>query len=141
MSSDRDVKKALRWDAGLRSSEPKIRAHGPEYSMSYACLSCKTAHKRHVDGSPLDYPRKMECPICKSETFNLGRHFKAPKKSDKAQWIKVEFLIKHGFQFQKIRLEKNGYESVPYPKTLDEAKEFVVKYKKWALRSALQQGQ
>ena len=129
MSSDRDTKKALRWDAGLRTTKPKIKTSGGVYSMSYACLSCKTAHKRHVEGSPLDYPMKMDCPICKGVTYNLGRHFKAPKKSDDAQWKKVAFLIEHGFLFQKIRVSPNSYESVPYPKTLDEAKKFVVKYK------------
>lgn len=137
MNSDRDTKKALRWDAGLRTIEPKVKVLGPEYSMSYACLSCKTAHKRHVEGRPSEYPLKMECPICKGTTFNLGRHFKAPKKADNAQWKKVAFLIEHGFLFQKIRLDPNSYESVPYPKTLVEAKEFVIKYKDWAVINAL----
>lgn len=137
MNLDRDTKKALRRDAGMRTSEPKSKVLGPEYSMSYACLTCKTAHKRHVEGSPADYPIKMECPICEDNTFNVGRHFKAPKKSDNAQWKKVAFLIEHGFLFQKIRLDPNSYESVPYPKTLAEAKEFVVKYKDWALTNAM----
>ena len=67
---------------------------------------------------------------------DLGRHFKAPKKSDTEQWKKVAFLIDHGFFFQKIRPDSNGNESVPYPKTLDEAKEFVVKYNKWSAKNA-----
>ena len=121
----------------MRASNPKVKVSGPDYSMSYACLSCKTAHKRHVDGNPSEYPLKMECPICKATTFNLGRHFKAPKKSDNAQWRKVAFLIEHGFLFQKIRPDPNSYESVPYPKTLEEAKEFVIKYQKWAIANAL----
>ena len=137
MSLDRDTKKALRWDAGFRTTEPTVKVSGPEYAMSYACLSCKTAHKRHVEGAPSEYPLKMECPVCKGTTFNLGRHFKAPKKSDDAQWKKVAFLVEHGFLFQKIRPFPNSYESVPYPKTLAEAKEFVVKYKKWAITNAL----
>jgi hypothetical protein len=69
--------------------------------------------------------------------FNVGRHFKAPKKSDNAQWKKVGFLIAHGFLFQKIRPNPNSYESVPYPDTLEEAKEFVVKYKDWALTNEM----
>lgn len=79
----------------------------------------------------------MSCPICNDTMFNVGRHFKAPKKSDNAQWKKVGFLIAHGFLFQKIRPNPNSYESVPYPDTLEEAKEFVVKYKDWAITSAL----
>lgn len=137
MNPDRDTKKALRWDAGLRASNPIDKASGPEYSMSYACLSCKTAHKRHFEDGPSAYPLKMKCPICKGTTYNLGRHFKAPKKSDGAQWEKVAFLIRHGFLFQKIRPDPSSSESVPYPKTLKEAKDFVVKYKEWAINNAL----
>ena len=133
MSFDRDKKKALRWDAEFKSTKPTVKVSGSQYSVSYACLSCKTAHKRHIAGAPSDYPLKMECPICKGTTFNLGRHFKAPKRSDDAQWKKVAFLIEHGFLFQKIRPIPNSYDSVPYPKTLAEAKEFVVKYEKWAI--------
>lgn len=137
MNLDRDTKKALRWDAGLRSSKTNGKILGPEYSMSYACLSCKTAHKRHVEGVPSDYPKKMDCPLCNQATFNVGRNFKAPKKSDKKQWEKVRFLIEHGFLFQKIRPVPNSNESVSYPKTLEEAKEFVIKYKQWAVTNAL----
>jgi hypothetical protein len=38
--------------------------------------------------------------------------------------------------FQKIRPVTESFESVPYPETLTEAKEFVVKYKKWAHKNA-----
>ena len=114
-----------------------MKLSGPEYSISYACLSCRTSNKRHVEGSPSEYPLIMECPICKGTTFNLGRHFKAPKKSDNAQWKKVAFLIEHGFLFQNIRLDPSNHESVPYPKTLAEAKNFVIKYKDWAITNAL----
>lgn len=45
---------------------------------------------------------------------------------------KIKFLAEHGFVFQKIRTDSNSYDSVPYPDTLPEAREFVVKYRKWA---------
>jgi len=137
MSLDKDTKKALRWDAGLRKNKSVKKFDGPEYAMSYACLNCKTAHKRHIDGDPIAYPLIMECPICKEKMYNVGRHFKAPKKSDSAQWKKIRFLIAHGFLFQKIRPNPNSSESIPYPDTLEEAKEFVIKYKKWARIDAL----
>ena len=70
---------------------------------------------------------------CGGVTYNLGRHFKAPKKSDIAQWKKVAYLVHHGFYFQKIRPIKNSYCNVSYPSTLAEAKVFVKKYKKHAL--------
>ncbi|TRY28770.1 hypothetical protein FM019_20480 [Aliiglaciecola sp. M165] len=105
--------------------------------MAFACLHCRTSNMRHFDLAPSEYPLSGECPVCKNKTFNLGRDFKPPKKSNEAQWKKIEFLIEHGFQFQKVRLVPTEMESVAYPKTLTEAKEFVVKYKKWAIKSGI----
>ena len=70
----------------------------------------------------------------RDSSINLGRNFKAPKKSDNSQWAKVKFLVDHGFVFQKIRVNSNQSETVPYPETLSEAKEFVEKYKKYAIK-------
>ena len=36
-------------------------------------------------------------------------------------------------RFQKIRIGSEHHDTVPYPDTLEEAKEFVVKYKHFAL--------
>ena len=76
-------------------------------------------------------PQELPCAECGGPTHNLGRHFKAPRKSDLRQWEKIRFLLAHGFRFQKIRVNSQD-ESVPYPETLDEAKEFVVKYRAYA---------
>jgi hypothetical protein len=76
----------------------------------------------------------MICPNCGGNAYNFGRHFKPPKMDDKKQWDKISFLFDHGFRFQKIRPIKNSYDSVPYPETLKEAEEFVVKYKEFAIR-------
>ena len=62
--------------------------------------------------------------------MNLGRHFKAPKKDDLKQWEKVQLLVNHGFRFHKVYDEDGVH--ICYPETLEEAKEFVVKYKKFA---------
>ena len=137
MVIDRDTKKALRWATGDRVPKPQPPVRGADYAMSYACLTCRTAQKRHVEGHPSDYPLKMECPICKEAMFNLGRHFKAPAKSDFKQWKKVAFLIEHGFLFQKIRPDKDSYESVRYPETLEDAREFVAKYRRWAYKGGV----
>lgn len=135
---DKQSRMQLRRKVGLRDlPKPSVKYQGPEYSMSFVCFKCKTSNMRHFNLPPFDYPKTMECPVCKDTTVNLGRHFKAPKKSDLAQWKKVEFLVKHGFVFQKIRLDPNSFDSVPYPETLAAAKEFVVKYKKWAWEIAL----
>ena len=135
---DKQAQMEIRRQTGSRTlPEPKGKSLGPEYSMSFACFTCRTSNMRYFDAPPNLYPSNSECPVCKSVTFNLGRHFKAPKKSDTAQWKKVEFLVDHGFVFQKIRLDSNSYESVPYPETLSEAKDFVIKYREWAINSAI----
>ena len=103
-----------------------------EYAMSFVCLKCKTSNKRHFNVPPCDYPETMTCPICKEESINLGRNFKAPRKNDLAQWKKIEYLIDHGFYFQKVRPDRSSSDSIPYPRTLAEAKVFVVKYKQYA---------
>ena len=102
------------------------------YNMAFACLECCKSFKREfvlTDGCPKD----LICPDCSGKAYNFGRHFKAPKKSDKKQWAKIRYLFEHGFRFQKIRLNKNSFESVPYPETLSQAKEFVKKYKDHAI--------
>lgn len=140
MSKDKQHKMALRRDAGYRRPrEVKEKIRGPEYAMSFACFECKTAHKRHFDSSPCDYPRSMACPVRNSKMVNLGRHFKAPKKSDEAQWKKVKFLVDHGFVFQHIYelREDGGHYKVEYPKTLSEAHEFIVKYEEQAWHESL----
>ena len=133
---DKQSRMELRKKAGYRElPKPQVKYQGPEYSMSFACCECRTSNMRQFNLAPCDYPETIECPICNGVAVNLGRHFKPPKKSDLAQWKKVKFLIEHGFLFQKIRTIKNSYESVPYPETLAQAKEFVVKYGEYAVQS------
>jgi len=102
------------------------------YAMSYACLECCKSFKRALE-KPVRVPEKMVCPNCAGEAYNFGRHFKPPKSTDKKQWEKIRFLFEHGFRFQKIRTESNSSESVPYPETLKEAEEFVVKYREFSV--------
>jgi len=80
-----------------------------------------------------DIPEELPCPDCGEAAVNLGRHFKAPKKSDARQWAKVQFLVDHGFRFQKIRTGSGHHDTVPYPETLEEARDFVVRYQEHAL--------
>ena len=103
------------------------------YNMSFVCLVCYKSFKRECGRLPSDYPNALPCPDCGGPAHNFGRHFKAPKKTDRKQWRKVRFLFEHGFRFQKIRLTRDAVESVPYPDTLEEAREFVEKYKDQAI--------
>ena len=90
---------------------------------------------RQYNLEPCHYPKSIDCPICDGIAICVGRHFKPPKKSDTSQWKKVEYLIEHGFVFQKIRPVKNGCDSVPYPETLAQAKDFVLKYQGYAVKT------
>lgn len=97
------------------------------YNIAFACLECRKSFKREVDITG-EFVKVLKCPDCSGYSFNLGRYFKAPKKTDIKQWKKVAFLINHGFYFQKIYDKNRGGERVAYPETLQEAKEFVVSY-------------
>ena len=60
----------------------------------------------------------------------LSRKFKAPKRSDTAQWKKVQFLVDHGFRFYSVyEKTERGSSRVAYPRTLEEAREFVKGHK------------
>ena len=107
---------------------------GPEYAMSFACFKCQKSFKRQYDAIPKDYPKELPCPECKGSAINLGRNFKPPKKADNKQWVKVKYLVDHGFMFQKIRTGVHSHDTVPYPSTLKEAKAFVIKYKEYAIK-------
>ena len=102
--------------------------------MAFVCLECCKSFKREYDLLPKDYPVELKCPNCGGTTYNFGRHFKPPKSTDKKQWDKIRFLFENGFRFQKIRIDDSHQHTVPYPKTLTEAKEFIKKYKEYALK-------
>lgn len=101
------------------------------YNMAFACLDCRKSFKRGFDLSDGN-PKVLTCPECGGNSYNFGRHFKAPKKSDLKQWKKIQYLFENGFRFQKIRKGPGHHDVVPYPETLEEAKDFVIKYKRYA---------
>ncbi|GAB3030468.1 hypothetical protein GCM10027285_11360 [Oleiagrimonas citrea] len=99
-------------------------------NISYACLDCRKAFKRPVHLQNM--PEHAPCPECGGPMHDFGRHFKAPRQDDIKQWKKVRFLIEHGFRFQKIRTGPGHHDTVPYPDTLEEARTFVVTYRRFA---------
>jgi hypothetical protein len=126
----------LRRKHGYRDLPAPVEKYiGPEYALSYACFTCRTSNMRHFELEPCRYPKSINCPVCNDLAIDLGRNFKPPKKSDIAQWKKVEFLVEHGFLFQKIRPIKDSFDSVPYPDTFAQAKDFVVTYKRYAVKT------
>lgn len=67
------------------------------------------------------------CPECSNTLIVLSRKFKAPKKSNIEEWKVIEFIVKSGFTYHTIHF-KNGQQA-KYPKTMNEAKEFVIRYR------------
>lgn len=102
------------------------------YNMSFACLDCCKSFKRSYDVQLR--PDELTCPSCGWTSYNFGRHFKPPKSSDKEQWEKIRFLFQHGFRFQIIRVGDGHHDTIAYPDTLAEAREFVVEYADYARR-------
>lgn len=109
---------------------------GTSYKMSFAYFECRKAFKREYKlGSNV---QELSCPQCGRSAYNLGRHFKPPKNRDTKQWETVHFLFEHGFRFQKIRTGSGCQDTVPYPETLNDAREFVVKYKDYSISDSEQ---
>ena len=95
--------------------------------MHFVCCKCRKSFKRKQWEEPA-----LSCPDCGEPAINVGRRFRPPKRTDKKQWAKVEHLIANGFLFQHVYDE--NHRQLPYPKTLDEAKIFVKKWKNQAVK-------
>ncbi len=100
------------------------------------CFNCKKAFSLQTDASTLS---NMTCPQCGGKTAIFNHKFKPPIKDDIKKWKVVEFLKDNGFIYQHVYKEinkKSGIVSkenyVDYPTTMNEAKEFVLKYKNQA---------
>ncbi len=97
----------------------------------FVCFRCRKQFERNWDGKA----NFKECPECGDKTIRYDHKFRIPKISDDAQWKKVELLRDHGFYFQRVYdfIEKGSYQYASYPKDLNEAKEFVNKYKQFSI--------
>jgi hypothetical protein len=73
--------------------------------------------------------KESKCPDCGSLLTRLTHRFRPPKKLDKKAWETAKFLVDEGFAYQYIYDDEIIQTYVPYPETMKEAKEFVVKYK------------
>lgn len=100
-------------------------------TVPFVCFTCRKQFERHWDGKE----NLKSCPICNDTTYRYDVRFKVPKMTDDGQWKKVEFLRQHGFYFQNVYDIVDSFvkHRASYPKTYQEAQEFVVKYKSFAL--------
>ena len=113
----------IRKDVGNRPlSDEALKATGkipkprfPDYLVAHACFNCRKSFKYSVEERLAHL-----CPQCGAEILEMGRSFKAPKKSHEKQWLKVEKLRRAGFMFHT-----NTYETAGYPKNLNEVDAFI----------------
>jgi len=94
------------------------------------CLNCK-----RVDNIGTDFEKFKtgKCPECGADMIFVDHKFRPPKKTDKKRWELAEFLIRNGFVFQRIVDDNHVY--VTYPQSIQEAKEFVEKYKNKVIKN------
>lgn len=100
---------------------------GP-YKEHYACFSCRKMFRRPSRHGLL-YPPPVgqvpvaPCPDCGQPMRDMGRDFKAPKRSDVEQWKKVVLLYTHGYTFHSCGCDGPG----PRPKRLKDVAPFLAK--------------
>lgn len=96
----------------------------------YTCFECLRTFKRSFDAE--SYYKK--CPNCGAQAVQMDIRFQPPRKSDTKQWLKVRFLVNHGFIFQKIYKKQGSiWQRATYPSNLEQAKEFVIEFRDQAL--------
>jgi DNA-directed RNA polymerase subunit RPC12/RpoP len=75
------------------------------YLQQFACFKCRKAFKYEVQRdwwavkSPqakTRNPEQVVCPDCGEKMWLMGRKFKAPKRNNLKQWLKVEKIRKTG---------------------------------------------
>ncbi len=91
------------------------------YLHPFACFRCRRSFKRCFAGD-----NERPCPHCGGVAVRLNRKFKAPRRADREQWAKVEYLVRHGYRFQSLP-QVDG-RPVAYPATLRAAEVFVSRY-------------
>lgn len=92
----------------------------------FACFTCRKSFKRKEEPGVFE----RACPSCGGVAYRLFQKFKAPRSTDLKHWDVVAYLYQHGFWFQSV----SGCHE--YPRTLEEARQFVQKFKDHAVTRA-----
>lgn len=83
----------------------------------HACFACRKSWK-------LNEASTAKCPQCRSDLHWMGRGFKAPRRTDREQWVKVQMLWTAGFRFPSHTGWRTP-EPEPYPERLREVKDYI----------------
>ncbi len=87
------------------------------YFVAHACFGCRKSFKRIPQNE-----KAVFCPQCGTPSAEMGRSFKAPRKSESKQWKKVERLWKAGYRFPT---NTGWHDVVPYPDKLSDVEQFI----------------
>jgi len=68
----------------------------PKYD-SLACCTCRTVTHKTDQTS-----HRQTCQNCGQAMHNMGAGFIPPHHSNKDEWQKVSFLVKHNFTFEYL---------------------------------------
>ena len=85
------------------------------YREHYACFDCRKSFKERDGHVPRSLPkqptlpRQVPCPDCGRAMTAMGLDFKAPRRRDRKQWIKVKALAEHGFTYSSCGCGGPGY--------------------------------
>lgn len=119
-------------ESGINPFEPLIPPpshRGPEYLVAHACFKCSKSFKLSIESGKT---KKNICPDCSGKIYEMGRNFKAPKKTDKKQWKKVKLLYSAGFRF----FGSGMHDGPKLPEKLSDIERFIEENEKHPLRVA-----
>lgn len=107
-----------------------MTGHATTNLVPYTCFACRNTFKCRHQKDVL----YRKCPDCGGQALQMDASFCPPEKSDERQWSKVQFLVDHGFIFQKVyRKEASVWHCERYPENLEQARAFVVQFRDQAL--------
>lgn len=89
----------------------------PATNYPYVCFACRRSFKRTVSARFIERPPVLVCPHCGHDAVCLSRKFKPPRRSEIAQWRKIQALVLGGCFFYSY--------ADPYPEHLREVPAFL----------------
>ena len=95
----------------------------------HVCFTCRKAFNTQYDAIG-----PTTCPDCGQAVAVLNQRFRPPKKREVAKWEVAKYLLDHRFYYHPVYANLYGGQSVKYPENMQEAKEFVVAYRHWAIK-------
>ena len=98
MSDDASLKqqvrlKAIRKKVDAEAMRASLPSRHPEYYLAHVCFDCRKSFKR------TPRPGTAACPDCGEPVIEMGRNFKAPKKTDLKSWDRTKALWLQGERF------------------------------------------